>query len=79
MRFRGWLTRIQEITEDRGLDFVEKRSRTKAFGIVSKAECDENTLSPLWIVCDVMGFYRLKFFLLSKNEGASAPKKMQRK
>ena len=69
VRFRGWLTRVQEIAEDRGLDFVEKRSRTKAFGIVSKAECDENTLSPLRIVCDVMGFYRIEVFFVVKERG----------
>ena len=69
VRFRGWLTCVQEIAEDRGLDFVEKRSRTKAFGIVSKAECDENTLSPLRIVCDVMGFYRIEVFFVVKERG----------
>ena len=31
VRFRGWLTRVQEIAQDRGLDFVKKRSRTKAY------------------------------------------------
>ncbi|XP_067042166.1 uncharacterized protein [Acropora muricata] len=69
VRFRGWLTRVEEIAEDRGLDFVEKRSRTKAFGIVSKAECDENTLSPLRIVFDVMGFYRIEVFFVVKERG----------
>ena len=69
VRFRGWLTRVQEIAEDRGLDFVENRSCTKAFGIVSKAECDENTLSPLRIVCDVMGFYRIEVFFVAKERG----------
>ena len=54
--FQRWLTRVQEIVKDHSLDFVERRSHTKAFGILSKAEYDENTLSPLRIVCDVMGF-----------------------
>ena len=62
VRFRGWLTEVQEIAEERGLDFVEKRSRTKA-------ECDENILSPLRIVCDVMGFYRIEVFFVVKERG----------
>lgn len=39
------------------------------FGIVFKVECDENILFFFWIVCDVMGFYRIEVFFVVKEWG----------
>ena len=44
---RGWLPLVKQIAEEIGLDYVEKKSPSKVFGIVSKENCDEKTMSPL--------------------------------
>jgi len=67
---RGWLPLVKQITEEISLAYVEKRSPTKVFGIVSKENCDEKTMSPLRLVCDAMGCYRLKIFFVPKKQGS---------
>lgn len=59
MHLRGWLPLIKQIAEEIGMDYVEKRSPTKVFGIVSKLDdCDVNKIiSPVRLICDAMGFY----------------------
>lgn len=51
------------------MEFVERRSRTMAFGIVSRSECDDNVVCPLRLVCDYMGFYKVQVFFVNKERG----------
>lgn len=71
MHLRGWLPLIKQIAEEIGMDYVEKRSPTKVFGIVSKLDdCDVNKIiSPVRLICDAMGFYHLEVFLVLKEKG----------
>lgn len=66
---RGWLSEVREITEESNLEFVERRSRTKLVGVVTKGECDENALCPLRLVCDASGFYKVEVFSIVKEQG----------
>ena len=71
VHLRGWLPLIKQIAEEIGMDYMEKRSPTKVFAIVSKLDdWDVNKIiPPVRLICDAMGFYHLEVFLVLKQKG----------